>query len=128
MLALKRVSGGTQQQPRRRSCRISSRRPPNLTLTLSARVDHWRNYDGHNLETNRDPTGTPTVNNKPAFPSAPTRSVSPRVAARYHLSERVSVWGASSSGFRAPTLNELYRQFRVGTVLTLATISSAPSG
>ena len=24
---------------------------PKLVITLSARVDHWRNYDGHNLET-----------------------------------------------------------------------------
>ena len=28
--------------------------------------------------------------------------------------DRVSVWGSVSKGFRAPTLNELYRQFRVG--------------
>jgi outer membrane receptor protein involved in Fe transport len=38
----------------------------------------------------------------------------------YHFTNRVSAWGGVSSGFRAPTLNELYRQFRVGTVLTLA--------
>ena len=34
-----------------RSCRTSSRRPIKLTVTLSARVDRWRNYDAHNLET-----------------------------------------------------------------------------
>jgi outer membrane receptor protein involved in Fe transport len=32
----------------------------------------------------------------------------------------VSVWGDIGSGFRAPTLNELYRPFQVGTVLTAA--------
>jgi len=31
----------------------------------------------------------------------------------------LSAWGDIGGGFRAPTLNELYRQFRVGTVLTL---------
>ena len=37
----------------------------------------------------------------------------------YRLADRVSVWGDLGWGFRAPTLNELYRQFRVGTVVTL---------
>ena len=44
----------------------------------------------------------------------------PRVGALYHLTDQVSVWGRISWGFRAPTLNELYRQFAVGTVTTLA--------
>ena len=44
--------------------------------------------------------------------------VSPRVAALYHLTDSVSVWGDYGLGFRAPTLNELYRQFSVGAVLT----------
>jgi outer membrane receptor protein involved in Fe transport len=46
--------------------------------------------------------------------------VSPRVAALYHVSSRVNVWGDLGAGFRAPTLNELYRSFSVGTVRTLA--------
>jgi outer membrane receptor protein involved in Fe transport len=36
----------------------------------------------------------------------------------YHVSDRVSLWGAANSGFRAPTLTELYRQFSVGAVTT----------
>ena len=51
---------------------------------------------------------------------------SPRVAARYHFTNWVSVWGDFGWGFRAPTLNELYRQFRVGTVLTLANNQLGP--
>ena len=38
----------------------------------------------------------------------------------------MSVWGDLGAGFRAPTLNELYRQFRVGTVLTLANNQLGP--
>jgi outer membrane receptor protein involved in Fe transport len=38
----------------------------------------------------------------------------------------VSAFGSIGSGFRAPTLNELYRQFRVGTVLTLANDQLGP--
>ena len=37
----------------------------------------------------------------------------------------MSAWGLGR-GFRAPTLNELYRQFRVGTVLTLANNQLGP--
>ncbi len=51
---------------------------------------------------------------------------SPRVAARYHFTDWLSVWGDLGWGFRAPTLNELYRQFRVGTVLTLANNQLGP--
>src|SRR6185295_17874192 len=42
----------------------------------------------------------------------------PHAAALYHVSDTVSVWGAANSGFRAPTLTELYRQFSVGAVTT----------
>jgi iron complex outermembrane receptor protein len=34
------------------------------------------------------------------------------------VTDRVSLWGAANSGFRAPTLTELYRQFAVGAVTT----------
>ena len=34
------------------------------------------------------------------------------------MTDRVSGWGAVNSGFRAPTLTELYRQFSVGAVTT----------
>jgi outer membrane receptor protein involved in Fe transport len=51
---------------------------------------------------------------------------SPRVAALYRVTDNVSAWGAWSKGFRAPTLNELYRQFRVGAILTLANDQLGP--
>ena len=45
--------------------------------------------------------------------------VSPRVAALYHVTDRISDVGRHrTAGFRAPTLTELYRQFSVGTVTT----------
>lgn len=96
-----------------------------LTLTLSARLDHWRNTDGHNLETSV-PSGTPTANNVADLPDRRDTVGSPRVSALYQVNERVSVWGSIGQGFRAPTLNELYRQFRVGTTLTLANNQLGP--
>ena len=46
--------------------------------------------------------------------------VSPRAAVLYRVSDIAFAGGLVGAGFRAPTLNELYRQFRVGAVLTLA--------
>ena len=66
------------------------------------------------------------MNNQPNLAGRTDTAVSPHAGALYHLSDRVSVWGDIGSGFRAPTLNELYRQFRVGTVLTLANEQLGP--
>jgi outer membrane receptor protein involved in Fe transport len=123
-VTLKRISGGTQRSVGffvQDVISPSSR----LTMTLSARVDRWRNYDAHNFE-NAFPSGVPTANHNPNLPEREDTVVSPRIAARYQLSDRISVWGDLGGGFRAPTLNELYRQFRVGTVLTLANNQLGP--
>jgi outer membrane receptor protein involved in Fe transport len=123
-VTLHRVSGGRQRSVGFFVQDVVSV-SPKLVLTLSARGDRWRSYDGHNLEVSV-PSGTPTANNAPELPDRSDTTISPRAAALYHLTDRVSVWGSIGSGFRAPTLNELYRQFRVGTVLTLANNQLGP--
>ncbi len=123
-VVLQRVSGGRQQIS---GAFLQDLITPTskLTLTLSARVDHWRNYDAHNLEMN-EPSGTPTANNAPNLPDRSDTVGSPHVGALYRLTNRVNVWGDYGYGFRAPTLNELYRQFRVGTTLTLPNNALGP--
>jgi outer membrane receptor protein involved in Fe transport len=96
-----------------------------MTLTLSARVDRWHNYDAHNLEMSL-PSGNPTANDDPSLPDRRDSVVSPRVAALYHLNGRLTVWGDVGQGFRAPTLNELYRGFRVGTTVTQPNFDLGP--
>lgn len=115
-LSVRRISGGTQQTS---GFFLQDIYTPTsqLVLTLSARVDHWKNYDGHNLETTVA-TGLPTANNRPSIPDKTDTVVSPHVGALFHATDRVTVWGAFNSGFRAPTLTELYRQFSVGAVTT----------
>jgi outer membrane receptor protein involved in Fe transport len=111
-----RVSGGTQQLYGFFAQDIFT--PiEKLSVTLSARVDSWHNYDGHINET-LVATGLPGPNNRGAIDARDDSVVSPHVGALYHLTDQVSVWGAVNSGFRAPTLTELYRQFTVGTVTT----------
>jgi outer membrane receptor protein involved in Fe transport len=116
VLSVQRYSGGTQQSL---GAFVQDIITPidKLVLTLSARVDRWHNYNGHNLETTVA-TGLPTVNNRPSIPETNETVVSPHVGALYHASDRVSLWGAANSGFRAPTLTEQYRQFSVGAVTT----------
>ena len=123
-VTLRRVSGGRQRSFGLFGQDIITL-SPKLNVTVSARVDSWRNYDAHNLETSV-PSGTPTANDAPNLPGRKDTVFSPRIASLYHLSDRVSVWGSIGSGFRAPTLNELYRQFRVGARLTLANNQLGP--
>ncbi len=119
-LSLRRLSGGAQNSV---GAFISDIFTPvdKLVVTLSGRLDYWKNYDGHNRETSAT-TGAPTANYRDASVNPildKTDTVfSPRVAALYHFTEQLTAWGAYNSGFRAPTLTELYRQFSVGAVTT----------
>ena len=122
-VTLRRVSGGTQRGLGAFVQHIFNATSA-LTITSGLRMDGWRNYDAHNLE--HTAAGAPTANHNPALPSRRDAVLSPRVAAIYRVTDHVSVWANIGTGFRAPTLNELYRQFRVGTVLTLANNQLGP--
>jgi outer membrane receptor protein involved in Fe transport len=97
---------------------------PNVSITASHRIDYWRNYNAHNFETTIA-TGLPTANST-TLPERDDTVHSDRLASLYQITPKVSVWGSIGTGFRAPTLNELYRQFRVGAVLTLANDQLGP--
>jgi len=89
---------------------------PSWTLALSARYDHWRNFDAF---LRCDPIA---ANSCPVpFTVYPDRSYGafdPRAALIHQFGSHVA-WSASVyRAFRAPTLNELYRSFRQGTVTT----------
>jgi outer membrane receptor protein involved in Fe transport len=98
---------------------------PALSLTFSGRVDHWRNYDARHLETVAA-TGLPGPGNRGELADREDTVFSPRLGALYHLTDKVTVWGSVGSGFRAPTLNELYRQFSVGAIVTRANDQLGP--
>lgn len=83
---------------------------PRLTITATARLDAWENSDASLV------SGGVTTR----FADRDETSFSPRLAALYRLNDRLSLTASAYRAFRAPTLNELYRSFRVGNVLTLA--------
>ena len=124
---LHRVSGGRQRSA---GLFIQDVLTPaaNLTISVAVRVDRFRNYDAHNLENTvaGGVIGLPTVNNNAALPERTDTVGTPRIGAVYHATDRINVWANVNSGFRAPTLNELYRQFRKGTTTTLANYSLVP--
>jgi outer membrane receptor protein involved in Fe transport len=119
-----RVSGGTQRSQGFFVQDILTP-VPQVTITAAARVDRWRNYDAHNLETSL-PSGAPGAGHNPKLPGRDDTVVSPRLGVMYRVSDQVNVWSSYSHGFRAPTLNELYRQFRVGAILTQANFDLGP--
>ena len=122
-VTLTRDSGGTQQSS---GAYVQGQfwPVPDLSVTLSGRLDHWRNYNGRNLETVAA-TGQPSAASR-TLPDTDDTVFSPRAALLYHVNDKVTAWSSLGWGFRAPTLNELYRQFRVGALLTLANDQLGP--
>jgi len=84
-------------------------------FTAGARFDRWLNSRGFS---DRIPvTGAPSLND---FPDRSETAFSPRVSIIKRFDGNVSVSASMYRAFRAPTLNELYRNFRVGNVVTNA--------
>lgn len=91
--------------------------PQNIFITAGARVDRWRNFAA--LSTTR-PLAQPGLTTTRDFPDRTETAFSPHLSALYKPTDRLSLYASATRAFRAPTLNELYRSFRVGDVLTLA--------
>jgi outer membrane receptor protein involved in Fe transport len=88
---------------------------PKWSLTFSAREDLWSNLDA---SSKRIPvSGKPTNIH---YPDRGQNSFSPRLTTSYRPREHAVFYASAYRSFRAPTLNELYRSFRVGNVQTLA--------
>ncbi len=88
-----------------------------LFLNVGARFDHWRNYSA--LSATRPITGT-TPGTVIQFPNRAETAFSPQLSGVYKVNSYLSLLFSAGRAFRASTLNELYRSFWVGNVLTLA--------
>lgn len=85
-------------------------------LTLSGRVDRWLNFHAFSAKLPLfGPGGTVTP-----FPDRSESFFSPRMAVLQRVTSKISLTGSAYRSFRAPTLNELYRSFRVGNIVTEA--------
>lgn len=92
--------------------RLSSR----LFITAGARFDRWREFAA--ASTTRPINSTQTTTQ--VFPDRTETAFSPQVSIMYAPSERIAFTALFTRAFRPATLNELYRSFRVGDVVTLA--------
>jgi outer membrane receptor protein involved in Fe transport len=90
---------------------------PRWLLTATGRFDAWSQRDGRTSLTRLSDPGNPVES---AFPSRTETAFSPRLGALFRASDSLSFSGAGYGAFRGPTLNELYRGFRVGSTVTLA--------
>jgi outer membrane receptor protein involved in Fe transport len=87
------------------------------TLTIGGRVDEWWNLDGRSLAVALPKLVTTASN---AFPGRSETAFSPRLALNHRFTDSLSASISGYRSFRQPTLNELYRAFRLGNTLTLA--------
>lgn len=98
---------------------------PNDYLTIIGwlRYDHWELFNGFRKASDRA-TGAVTLDSQ--FPDRSGDEINGRIGARAKLKNEVTLRGAFYSGFRVPTLNELYRPFRVGNDVTEANAELRP--
>jgi outer membrane receptor protein involved in Fe transport len=90
---------------------------PTWILTAEAREDHWRNFDAQSLLT---PVSVPGPTVVTPFAERSENAFSPRLSLLHAVGSNLSLTASIYRAFRSPTLNELYRAFRMGNVLTTA--------
>lgn len=86
-------------------------------VEVGARMDAWQLTDGSRIETDRTDG---TVVRQDRFPDRADIEFSPRLGLVWTASDAWRWQAAAYQAFRLPTLNELYRPFRVGSVITEA--------
>lgn len=101
---------------------LSAQLSERLTLTGGARIDHWWIADGFLRE--RQLSGAPITDMR----FADRRGWEPtmRAGLAFNPAGAVTLRAAAYRGWRLPTLNELYRPFRVGADATAANAELAP--
>lgn len=87
-----------------------------LVLTGGARIDRWTIADGFFRETNA--AGAATADRR--FTDRHGTAATGRAGAVFRAGDAVAVRAAAYSGFRVPTLNELYRPFVIFPITTQA--------
>ena len=94
-----------------------------LTFTAGGRIDHWRIENG-SLSERTLATGAALTDLR--FPDRSGWEPTGRAGVAWRPAEALTLRGAAYLGWRLPTLNELYRPFRVGADATAANAALAP--
>jgi len=92
-------------------------------FTAGMRGDYWGTAQGHLLQYSLS-TGATTTNDR--YQARDGVVPTARLGARHNFSDGEFLRAAAYAGFRAPSLNELYRPFRVGNNVTDANANLSP--
>jgi outer membrane receptor protein involved in Fe transport len=88
-----------------------------LRAAIGARVDAWRDSDGKRSETDRN---TGAIFRQDRYADRDGTTFSPSIGLVWTPTSSVRARANAQQAFRRPTLNELYRPFRVGPNITEA--------
>jgi outer membrane receptor protein involved in Fe transport len=91
-------------------------------LVGGVREDYWAAYNGFRQDT-PPPVGIPASQ---SFADLSRAVTSPRLAALFHATPSTDLRASVYQGFRVPTINELYRVFRVRNDVTVANAQLRP--
>jgi outer membrane receptor protein involved in Fe transport len=95
---------------------------PGLHAVAGLRLDRWEDSDGH-IRTQALASGA--LLTETAYPTRAGTELSPSAGLTWQATQDLRFHVAAQHAFRVPTLNELYRPFRVGTTTTLANAALA---
>jgi outer membrane receptor protein involved in Fe transport len=90
-------------------------------IALGVRYDQWR--DQHGISRTQSLSSPASTDVR--FPDRSESAFSPRLGVIARITGNISLTASTARSFRQATLNELYRSFRLGNVLTLANASLA---
>ena len=93
-----------------------------LVLTGGGRIDRWWIDDGFLRET----TAAGVVTTDSRYPNRSGTEATGRAGAVFHAAAAIDLRAAAYTGFRLPTLNELYRPYVVFPVTTRANAALSP--
>ncbi|MGQ3048300.1 MAG: TonB-dependent receptor [Niveispirillum sp.] len=96
---------------------------PGLTVSAGGRLDAWKNSDGHRLESD---IATGAILRNDRYDTRDGTVANGRAGIDWQADDSIALRAAAYTGFRLPTLNELYRPFRVGNDITEANPALAP--
>ena len=80
-----------------------------LIVSAGVRYDYWKNHDGYYYDTTTDPTQN--IN----YPDKEEQALSPRAGVAYKLFKGTTLRASFGTGFKAPSLYDLYRSGPHGT-------------
>lgn len=106
----RQLSSGTFVQD---MVRLTSR----LLLTAGGRYDNWNNYDAQSQTVPFVSTVQPGLAH---LVEHSEHAFTPRAAVLFNANSRLTLTASGYTAFRPPTLNELYRTFRLGSIVTAA--------